>query len=218
MKKLVVILYANLILTGCLVTRQNVRESVNNSEPLTQEQQIKSTGEIRYQEMEELQRQMNGRIEVLENSMNMLTADKSGSQMELQNDKRELNERLKIYQESLTKMESQLFLLSQKVDGLQQALASSKSNSSNSSSKSSWEEAEQAFGGKRWKESIVAYEKYRTLNPKGKRYAEATYKIGVSFSELNLKSEAKSFYGEVIDKFPKNEWAKKAQSRLKSLK
>jgi len=71
---------------------------------------------------------------------------------------------------------------------------------------------------KHWKEAIVAYEKYRSTNPTGKRYAEATYKIGASFHELGMKSEAKAFYAEVVEKFPKGEWAKKSNGRLKALK
>ena len=55
------------------------------------------------------------------------------------------------------------------------------------------------------------------MNPKGKRYADATYKIGMSFQELKLKDDAKAFYQEVIQKFPKSSEAKKAEVRLKKL-
>lgn len=203
--------------SGCLVTRQGMRDAVK-SDSLTPEQQQKATTEVRYQELEEQQRQLLGRIEVLENSLNILVAERSGSQAEKMQEKASLNERMQIYQESLSKLENQYFLLSQKIDGLQQAIASNRSDSGRGSNKNSFEEAEEAFSKKKWKEAIVAFEKYRNLNPKGKKYAEATYKIGSSFAELNMKSEARAFYSEVVEKFPKDAWAKRAQAKIKSLK
>ena len=56
------------------------------------------------------------------------------------------------------------------------------------------------------------------MNPTGKRYAEASFKMGQSFQELGMKTEARSFYSEVLEKFPKSDWAKKANLHLKSLK
>jgi TolA-binding protein len=78
--------------------------------------------------------------------------------------------------------------------------------------------AAEMFSGKKWKDAAAAFQKYREAFPKGKAYSDATYKIGVCFQELGLKDEAKSFYDEVVAKFPKSKEAKKARIRLKSLK
>lgn len=217
MKKFALFFATLFFISGCLVTRQDVRNSVK-SEPLTPEQQRRSSSEVRMQEVDEQMRQMNGRIEVLENSMNMLNADKSGSQIERDNERKVLTEKLKIYEETLTKLDQQYLLLSQKVEALQMALTAKPSGKASETDKNSFEQAEDEFGKKKWKEAIVAFEKYRTLNPKGKKYGEATYKIGSSFNELGMKTEAKAFYSEVIEKFPKSDWAKKAQQRLKTMK
>ena len=81
-----------------------------------------------------------------------------------------------------------------------------------------YQKGEQLFKGSNWKSAILEYNKYRDNFPKGKKYAEATYKIGVCFQELGMGSEAKSFYAEVIEKFPKTKTAKSAKYRLNQLK
>ena len=208
-----------LSLSGCLVTRQEVRNATKPSS-ISQEQVAKADLATNYQEADERIRQLNGRIETLENNINILQADKSGLQTESQAEKKLLNEKLKIYEEAISKLEVQLLALSQKVEILQTQNKSSSTGKANSNSAqlNSFDSAANEFSKKNWKESIVSFEKYRTLNPKGKRYGEATYKIGYSFQELGMTAESRAFYNEVIEKFPKTDWAQKARDRLKSLK
>lgn len=77
--------------------------------------------------------------------------------------------------------------------------------------------AQQAFSGERWREAIQGYKKYRQLNPRGKQYAVATYKMGVSFENLGLKKEARSFYQELISKYPRSRLTSKVKFRLSRL-
>ena len=60
----------------------------------------------------------------------------------------------------------------------------------------------------------MAYQKFRDQNPKNKKFAKATLKIGLAFNELGLKDEAKTFLEEVVAKFPQSEEAKQAKSKL----
>jgi TolA-binding protein len=215
-----------ILLSGCLVTRQQVREggAPVKREAITPEQQQRVNSEIKYQEVEQQNRELLGRIETLENSVNVLNADKSGHRMEQQLDKKAMDEKLKIYEEAITKLETQYLALAQKTEALQLAVNSAAAAGSKNAAKptgpekSTFDGAEEDFSKKRWKEAIVSYEKYRSANPNGKRYAEATYKIGASFHELGMKTEAKAFYTEVVEKFPKSDWAKKSGQRLKTLK
>jgi TolA-binding protein len=109
--------------------------------------------------------------------------------------------------------------LAQKVETLAANGGSSSSRkSSSTSTKSTYETAEANFQKKAWKDAIVEYQKYRDRNPKGRHYSESTYKIGVCFQELGMRDEAKSFYSEVIAKFPKTKSADKAKIRLKQIK
>lgn len=216
------------VLSGCLVTRQEVRDSVKG-EALTPEQQRRTDNEVRYQELEEQVRDANGRIETLENTVHILNADKTGAGIDKQNEKKSTQEKFKIFEEAITKLETQNMQLQKRVDELQVALASAMSaanastvspsgKSSGGTSQSAFEAADMNFAKRKWKEAIVLFEKYRSTYPNGKHYAEATYKIGFSFHELGMKTEAKVFYSEVTEKFGKSAWAKKSQKNLSVLK
>jgi TolA-binding protein len=204
----------SLSLAGCLVTRQEVRDTVKN-EPLTPEQQSKINTDSKYQEVEELSRQLLGRVETLENSQHLLSADKNTVKTESAAEKKALQEKLSIYEESISKLEAQVASLNLKVEALQ---TDSAEKAKPASGKNTFEVATGEFEKKHWKDAISAFDKYRTTNPTGKHYGEATFKIGASFHELGMKTEAKSFYSEVIEKFPKSDWAKKSKIRLKTLK
>ena len=84
--------------------------------------------------------------------------------------------------------------------------------------KDTYDIAKEFFEKKDWKQAILNFQKYRDDNPKGVKLADATYKIGVSFQELGMKDEAKTFYDEVQVKYPKSEEARRAKIRLKGLK
>ena len=51
----------------------------------------------------------------------------------------------------------------------------------------------------------------------GKSYAMATLKMGICFHKLKMPQDAKAFYQEVIQRFPKTDVAKTAQQNLKSI-
>jgi TolA-binding protein len=215
-----------LALSGCLVTRQQIRDS-QKSGALTPDQQNKTENEVRYQDLEEMLRVTSGKVETLENTVNMLNAEKTGAALEYQNEKKSFEEKLKIFEEAITKLEAQNMSLQRRIDELQSSMAAGAAapktvakdaGAAGGANKSIFETAEQNFSNKKWKEAIVSYEKYRSTYPTGRKYAEATYKIGVAFHELGMRTEAKVFYAEVTEKFSKSEWAKKSQQRLKILK
>lgn len=81
-----------------------------------------------------------------------------------------------------------------------------------------FETAEQHMAAKSWRRAILEFENYRKKYPKGRRVDMATYLIGVCFQELKLNEEAKAFYRETIEKFPKTEAARKAKYRLGQMK
>jgi TolA-binding protein len=222
--QLTLILSALLILSGCLVTRQEVREKTGSGP--TPEQRERAESRARYSEVDEQLRELVGKVETLEKGLNNLTVERGSSNEQWDAEKKSLAERNKIYEETLSRIESQLLLLSQKVEVLS-ANTNTNSNSAKTSAatskdgagkKNSYQLAEDEFAKKNWKQAIVAFEKYRELNPKGRYYSDATFKIGMSFQELGMGSEAKVFYNEVIDKSPKSDLAKKATAQLKKIK
>ncbi len=79
------------------------------------------------------------------------------------------------------------------------------------------ENGDKAYDKKEWEDAILAYEEYRKKNPKGSDYAHATFRIGLSFQNMGLKDDAKAFFKEVVEKYPKTKEADLAKGKLKKL-
>lgn len=74
---------------------------------------------------------------------------------------------------------------------------------------------ESYFHLKQYKKAIVEYSKFPEKFPHSTHMAEALLKIGNSFDALGMKEDAKGFYQELLDKYPKSLEAKKARKRVK---
>ena len=68
---------------------------------------------------------------------------------------------------------------------------------------------------KEYKKAIVEYSKFPEKYPKSVHMPEALYKIGLSFDSLGMKEDAKGFYQELVEKFPKTQQSLKAKKKLK---
>jgi len=73
--------------------------------------------------------------------------------------------------------------------------------------------AESYFATKDYQRAIGDYSKITQKFAKSSHAPTAYYKIGLSFEALGMKEDAKPFFQELIDKFPKSPEAKKAKSR-----
>lgn len=76
--------------------------------------------------------------------------------------------------------------------------------------------AESYFQLKQWKKAIVDYSKFPEKYSRSKRMPQALYKIGLSFENLGMKQDARDFYADLIEKFPRSPEAKKAKAKIKS--
>lgn len=195
-------------LSGCLKTRSDMK-TIERSRQMQDELQTmqKDYADKGAQvgEIQEQLREMNGRIEVLENKIELMTKDKESSNRVAQDQVEVLQRKLDLLQETIEKMES---------NPPQQSRVSEPEPVK----KGPYEEGESYFEDKDWKKAIVAYTRFREANPKSKNYNKATLKIAVCFEQLGMKDEAKTFYEEVVAKEPKSDEAKKAKARLKALK
>lgn len=204
--------------SSCLRTRSDLAEQDQKKEmknQLTTLQQFAARDEVRYQDFESQLRSMNGKIEALEFKINELIekGDKKSNDDSIVKNQRDLQ--LKTYEDAIRSLQTQLNLQIQEIENLK-ALALAKSQiTTNSPTKGNFTSAEEAYKKKDWKSAILGYQKYREANPKGRRYAHATLRIGISFVELGLKADAKPFFEEVVEKFPKSAEAKEAKNRLK---
>ncbi len=76
---------------------------------------------------------------------------------------------------------------------------------------------ESYFAKGQYERAIASYDKYRKQFPRGKHYADATLKLGLSFQKLRMNQDAKAFYKEVIQRYPNTMVSKQAQKNLKSI-
>lgn len=201
-------------ISGCLKTRSELRQGEDRGE---REAQVQTTAMQKtppppppppmQDEVDNQFRQLNGRIDALENQMSQLIQSQSGKS-------EQSTQKYQAYEEALKLQEQQIAALKQEVEALKAPPPEAKITGSN---KNAFEVGESAFTAKEWRSAIVNFQKYREENPKGKNYPAATYKIGAAFMEMKMKDEAKPFFQEVVDKFPKSKEAKKASFRLKNM-
>ncbi len=227
MKQIFVVGILSLILSGCLQTRSDVRTG-EQRQVLQQQvgtlQRTNADANNRIADLEEQIRFLNGRIEVLENKLAGAHNESEQLRRNSVETSQSQNQKIAIFQEALTKMESNLAALQAEVAGVRaqgladQARKEAQKENQKNSDKNPFEVGESYFDRKDFKSAILEYEKYRSKNPKGKNIASATYKMGVSFQELGMKDEAKTFYDEVVAKHPKSDEARKAKSRLQKMK
>lgn len=219
----VILLGISVGLTGCLQTRSDLKESetkVELAKQVTTLQKAKADAASDIETMQDQLRSTNGRLEVVENHVRMMQANQQSVNQSKQKDREDLDNRLKTYETALDAQEKMIIALTEEVKKLQAAVHEKKAAEATKSSDttSPFQTAEDAFNKKDWKNAIVSYQKYREANPKGKKFGEATYKIGVCFQELGMNDEAKSFYEEATDKFPSSDAGKKAKFRLQKMK
>lgn len=68
---------------------------------------------------------------------------------------------------------------------------------------------------KQFKKAIIDFSKFPEKYHHSKKLPAALYKIGLAFDALGMKDDAKGFYQELVEKFPKSPEAKKAKSKSK---
>lgn len=223
MRKLTVaiILGSSFLLTACpLMTRTDVKEAEQKKQMQDQVitlQRTAADSNSRFAEVDNDLRNIIGKVEVLENRIGQTSNDREKSDQSLKLEITELSKRVLILQEEISRLDGQVSSLQSELATVKAGAADSKKESS-SVKKNAYDEGEDHFEKKDWKKAILSYQKFRDSNSKNKKFADATYKIGVCFQELGMKDEAKTFYDEVIEKFPNSGEAKRARTRLKSLK
>lgn len=222
------------LLTGCLVTKADLKEGRgegesrrSNQAQVTSMQAAKAEETSRNADLEASLREMSGRIDVLENRAGQSDQGQGRSIQQLEMQVGELTKKNALLQEEMGKMEAQIQALSEQVAASAQATAARAQQERDekpavagkaADKLALFEAGEEHFQKKEWRKAILNYQKYRDSQPKGKKFPEATYKMGVCFQELGMKDEAKTFYDELVAKFPSSAEARRARIRLKKLK
>ncbi len=208
---------------GCLRTREDIKEvevakAMKDQVIALQKDHADSTS--RLEELMEQNRQLNGRIEDLEQKLSKSSQAQGSGKEEMQKTLDDSKHHSELLQESIGKLENQVQALQEEIVSIrvkEKEKAAHAEDSKSDKKEALIDNAQADFQNKKWKEAILNFDQYREKNPKGKYFAEATYKTGVCFQELGMTDEAKVFYNEVIEKFPKTDVSKKANYRLKTL-
>ena len=222
MKKVLTLIVFTVPMVGCLKTRNEARE-VESRQVIQQQvvtmQKANADTYGKFSEVDENIRNLNGRLEIVENRLGQGQGQLDESLKGVKSEQADTQSKMALMQEALTRMETQILQLNAELQAMKaQGAARTAEKAAGSAKQGSFDVAEELFEQKDWKKAILNYQKYRDNNPKGKNLAEATYKMGVSFQELGMKDEAKTFYEEVAAKYPKSDQARKAKTRLKNLK
>ncbi len=236
MNRNVMFVLAGLSVVGCLKTRAELRgdEPDVSTQKQTmiaqresrkpQPQQVPPPAYHAQEDTDEQLRNLSGRIDTVENQMVQLNAAHAGDKDGVNKEKQAFDSKFQAYEEALRKIEAQMHAMNEDIGKLR--LAMEKPEKTEKAEKpagkpqpnKAYEDGETLFAQKKFKEAILSYQKYRDNMPKGKFYADATYKMGVCFQEAGLKDEAKVFFDEVTNKFPGSKEAKKAAFRAKQIK
>lgn len=211
-------------LSGCLMTRDDVNEENDRkvvAQQVTTLQKDHADEKMRTSELNEELRGVAGRLEALENKNSMSDKEKEKTKSANEAQFGEVNKKINALQEELQKIENQLGTLAQEIVRIDTKVPTKSSTSvavepTNEKKLNHFSAGEDFFHQKDYKQAIVEYQKYRDLYPKGKRFDAATYRIGMSFKNLGMNEEAKTFFEEVQSKFPDSKFAKAAKEQLKS--
>lgn len=206
------------ILTACesLLTRSEVEHKRQMQDSVVVLQKNNADFSTRFSDIDSDLRSLNGRIEVLENKQGLAGKDREKLRTDNEALLAEQDKKIVALQDEATRLSEAVASISAELTALKTASVTEATVSN--VKKDLFDQAEESFEKKDWKKAAFTFQKFRDSNSKSKKFAEATYKIGYSFQELGMKDEAKSFYDEVIAKFPQSGEAKKAKARLKTLK
>ena len=112
MKSLLVFAVATLFLTGCLKTRNEVSETEQRQvmqQQVSTMQRANADASSRFSDVDESMRNLNGRVEVLENNLNKSHSGVENALKNSQQQNQELNQKVMVLQDALTKMEKDMY-------------------------------------------------------------------------------------------------------------
>lgn len=226
-KKLLFVMPVFFLLTACpeLMTRNEVKETEQKKQmddQVSTMQRSNADTNSRFDEVEDDLRKMHGRLDVVENQVGQNGKERDKMKGDQDQQVQALSQKVDLLQQEVVKLDNQMAamnaaLLASANKPAEEA-APAAAPGKGAATKTLMDVGDEQYARKEWKKAILSYQKFRDSSPKSKKLPEATYKIGACFQELGMKDEAKTFFDDVIAKYPNSVDAKKAKIRLKTLK
>lgn len=232
----------SLMMTGCLKTRAQLKENSDDTAPAAKGtpatvQEVQPQGAYVIDEIKAEMTRLNGRIEDLERAQKDAQAGAAADKAtkdeikkletriaELETAQASMIEQLKKLQETPKAPADPAEAYGQgktqyDAGNFEAAIESFnaylKTNHTKYVEDATYLRAEAYYSLKQYKKAIIDYSKFPEKYTKSKFMPNALYKIGLSFEALGMKEDAKGFYQELIEKFPKSAEAKKVRSKVK---
>lgn len=211
-------LFFVLFLSGCLLTHKDIEEGLDYSDQERADEQKKELTDIKPTEQGKHRENLtvHGGMSVMEKISQV-----EASIRELRGQMEKIS---KTQKDRSAELEQGILSLIQTLDLRVAALAEKvkskkqKDLMAKDDPERLFKEAERFFKKENWKQAIINYEKYREKNKTGKFYKKATFQIGLCFQKLTMHKEAKVFFREVLESFPKSAEAKEARELLSTQK
>lgn len=226
--------------SGCLKTRAQLREDSSEEKDFGRPVSVRPAQEVRPQgqyvidELKEEMTRMEGRMGDLERSQQELAA-KAGSGSGHKEVFKALESRISQLEQIQANLSEELNKVQQSAVDPEEYLAKAKASLKASDHPAVIEaltsylkspkakkleeallmRAEAFYKAKEFKKAIVDYSKFPEKHPRSPYMSQALYKIGLCFDALGMKDDAKGFYQEVVEKYPKSPEAKKARNKVK---
>lgn len=206
-------------LSACLKTRSELRGEA----PMAQQaeaqrfpasevtQAQRAQNDIRFSEINRDFRELYGKIEVIEQKLSDM---KQVPQANATEGKLGDKDQVKALEKRISTLEEALLAIDKKLSEMSKNKTSAISTQK---PKGPFGYGEMYYAQGKYEDAITSYDKYRKKFPRGRRYAQATLKMGLSFQKLKMNQDAKAFYKEVIQRYPKTRVAVQAQKNLKTL-
>lgn len=217
---------------ACLKTRAHVRTDSPDASATSSELLASQASAI--DELKTELARLTGRLEELERAQGQASKNESAAQLdavkkletrlnELEQAQIETLENLKKVQTSSPAADPVSWLeqgksrlISGDLEGAAEALSEYlKSSKPRQAEEATFLRGEAYFGLKQYKKAIIDFSKFPERFQKSRKMPEALYKIGLSFDALGMREDARNFFQELIEKFPKTVEAKKAKGRVR---
>jgi TolA-binding protein len=231
------VLVCCLTTTGCLKSRLQLREDGDDreaSKPVAaQVQDVQPQGTYVIDEIKVEMTKLNGRLEDLERTKNDPAASGQKEELkklearivELEQAQAQMIEAIKKIKDvspseggdagDLLEKGKAQFNSDDCDNAVETFSAVLKSSKGSKAEEATFYRAECYFKLKQYKKAIVDYSRFPEKFTKSKHMPVALMRIGASFELLGMKDDAKGFYQELVEKFPKSPEAKKAKAKLK---
>lgn len=212
------------LLAGCLKTRSELKDDGSGNMRTDASgtyvagnmgQQQRAQIDSRFFEIDRDFRELYGKIETLEKKV----ADGQVPQTATEpTSKPADNEKVAALEKRISTLEEALLAIDKKLTEV------SKGKSSNAqvikstvAPKGPFGKGELLFEQKNYAQAITSFDTYRKRFPRGRKYAQATLKMGLCFERLKMNNDAKAFYKEVIQRYPNTKVSIRAEANLKKL-